>query len=392
MDFLRSLDSGMENERLAAVAREIEGVSELQQIEEIAQMILYNPLPLPLFRNPPKPAPLSYESQLAVQEEAQISVAFVSFYLNENTFEDPQTVEPEILHDLSVEVRLSQWPELAEKLELDVSTVELTESYDMPMFSFFRPEGDPPFILRGTERMLLRVPQAIASRPLEFVYRARFLPEDHGAKVSVEGQRHLHIQSFDPERNPLTGYKDVDRQLYRIRAEARSMPAVPDDELRDFLIILASLGNVAGQALQDNVFSGGWSESDFQSDIRRRLRDLPQIGSELEEHPHAAGGITDISFRGIRIELKVEPGNLVTVENSKQWLPQTSQYVAGSDRRLGVLCVLDTSTKTTAPGSVANDIVLLQVPPPGRSDGIPLLVGLVIIRGNLSRPSDLSRS
>lgn len=50
--------------------------------------------------------------------------------------------------------------------------------------------------------MLLRVPQAFLSRPLKFAYRAWFMPESNEARVTVEGQRHLRVQSFDPERNP----------------------------------------------------------------------------------------------------------------------------------------------------------------------------------------------
>jgi hypothetical protein len=46
------------------------------------------------------------------------------------------------------------------------------------------------------------------------------------------------------------------------------------------------------------------SEPAFQKEIRQYLRSRPEIGGELDEHPHAAGGITDLSFRGIRLELK----------------------------------------------------------------------------------------
>jgi hypothetical protein len=56
-----------------------------------------------------------------------------------------------------------------------------------------------------------------------------------------------------------------------------------------------------------------------------------------------------------------------------------------------VLCLLDCSQKLNAPGSIANDIALQIVPPPNYVGKLPLLVGIVIIRGNLSTPSSLSR-
>jgi hypothetical protein len=109
----------------------------------------------------------------------------------------------------------------------------------------------------------------------------------------------------------------------------------------------------------------------------------------LEEHPHAAGGITDLSFHGIRLELKVEPEQFVTEDSASRFIEQTAQYVAGSDRRLGILSILDCSPKEGAPGTVANDIFTKLVQPPS-SGGLPLCIGVVIVRGNLAKPSSLS--
>jgi len=119
------------------------------------------------------------------------------------------------------------------------------------------------------------------------------------------------------------------------------------------------------------------------------LRSDRRIGAELEEHPHAAGGITDLSFRGIRLQLKVESSDTVTADSVQRYSQQTIQYVAGSDRRFGALCVLDCSEKTEAPGSAANDLFLHVADPP--RSGLPILLGVVIVRGNLRKPSSYSR-
>jgi len=122
------------------------------------------------------------------------------------------------------------------------------------------------------------------------------------------------------------------------------------------------------------------------------LRIDPKIGSELEVHPHAAGGITDLSFRKIRIELKASGEDYLTLEKSFGFSNQATQYVVGSDRRFGILCVLDHSPKRVPPGAVANDIALRPMwPPENDGAGNPILLGVVIVRGNLARPSDLSR-
>lgn len=56
----------------------------------------------------------------------------------------------------------------------------------------------------------------------------------------------------------------------------------------------------------------------FQEEIKKLLRADARIGSQLEEHPRAGGGITDLSFHQIRIELKVEPEQFITVPDAQR--------------------------------------------------------------------------
>lgn len=317
-----------------------------------------------------------------------VTVAFLSFTLYDAPFSSPQVIEPQLLHDLSVEVRVSQWPEAAEALVLDVATVEPPSVYEFSGFTFTKPDGPAPHLLRGTGRMALKMPQAVLSRPLEFAYRARFVPPVEGIDVRVEGQRRLLVQSYDSDRQPLTGYVQIDPIIVAIRGQARAVPGVRDKELDDFLRILVALGNVAGQALQGNMFPGIYDERAFQKNLGSLLRQRSDIGSELEEHPHAAGGVTDLSFRGIRLELKVVRDKPVAVGDVDGFLPQTTAYAPGSDRRFGLLVVLDSSPKSEPAGSASNDIFLRELHP-SSGGSFPILIGVVIIRGNLPKPSSL---
>ena len=210
------------------------------------------------------------------------------------------------------------------------------------------------------------------------------------SQVSVQGHRHLRMQCFDPAREPQSGYSSVDHRVLAIRTQVRSAVMVSDNELNHFLSLLTAVGGIAGQSLQDNVFPKKYSEQEFQTEVKRLLRSNPRIGSQLEEHPRAAGGITDLSFHGIRLELKSEQHQVVTAENAAAFIQQTAQYVTGSARRLGILCILDCFAKTVAPGLVDNDIFAVNLPPPG-GNGASICIAVVIIRGNLARPSDLSR-
>jgi len=388
-DVSRELDGNAEVESLKRVVASISDLSDVDGVPDIARLLLCIPLPLPLFAEVRRPSPRERPTAAAAKAPAVV-VAFTSFQLNGVAFGDPQTVQPEILHDLQVAVRVSQWPATAERLVLEVMSVEPPSAYDLPTFSFDRPVGIAPFTITQTERLLLRNPIDLDARPLQFTYKARFEPSITGLQLSVEGHRHLHMQSFDPMRQPQSGNSLVDTRVLEIRDQVRSAVSVPDTELKSFLVLLTGVGGIAGQSLQDNLFPKKYSEDEFQNEMKKLLRQNPRIGSQLEEHPRAAGGITDLSFHGIRLELKSEQDQFVTADTASAFVQQTAQYVAGSDRRLGILCILDCSDKIQAPGLVANDIFLVPVPPRSGS-GVPILIAVVLVRGNLPRPSDLSR-
>jgi hypothetical protein len=316
-----------------------------------------------------------------------VTVAFLSFDLYEGPFGNPQMIEPQTIHDLTVEVRVSEWPEGAQTLELDVATVEPVDTFEIPKFSFLKPAGPGPYSLKSTGRLILKTPQSLLSRPLEFSYRARFEPAVKEFKVRVEGQRRLRVQTYDFTRQPLTGYSQLDPVIMKIRDQARSIPGIRDAELDDFLRILVALANTAGQALQGDLFKGVDTESEFQRLLRTLLRQRSDIGAQLEEHPHAGAGITDLSFRGIPVELKII--DKPTVRGDIEcFLPQTAAYISAADRRFGLLVALDSSIKTQAPGSVADDVFLREIST-SSGRGLSLLVGVVIIRGNLPKPSAL---
>jgi hypothetical protein len=388
-DVSRELAGNAEDESLGRVASRISDLSDVDGLPDIARLLLCIPLPLPLFAEVRRPFPHG-STPAAPAKAPAVVVAFTSFQLNGVAFGDPHTVQPEILHDLQVAVRVSHWPSAAQRLVLEVMSVEPPSAYDLPTFSFDRPAGIAPFTITQTGRLLLRNPIDLDARPLQFTYKARFEPSITGLQLSVEGHRHLHMQSFDPMRQPLSGNSLVDTRVLEIRDQVRSAVSVPDRELKSFLILLTGVGGIAGQSLQDNLFPKKYSEEEFQNEIKKLLRQNPRIGSQLEEHPRAAGGITDLSFHGIRLELKSEQDQFVTADTASAFVQQTAQYVAGSDRRLGILCILDCSDKIQAPGLVGNDIFLVPVPPRSGS-GVPILIAVVIIRGNLPRPSDLSR-
>ncbi len=365
-------------------AQMIAGLADVSKIGEVFRDVLAVPLPITF----PLESPRAFRERVAREPREEVPpvvVAFTSFSVNGQQFKKDQKLNLNIGYDLEVEIALSRWPENEVDLRLEPLSVEPSETYSLPTFVFSKPEGSAPFNFHASKRMLIKQAASFLARPMAFTYRATFSKTDD---ITTEGQRHLSVRCFDPKSDPQSGYEQVDQKLVAIRDQARRYPAVNDAELNAFLVLMAGVGGIAGQSLQDNLFNGEWKEAPFQKDMVARLRSRPSIGSALEEHPHASGGITDLSFLGVRLELKAISDHPVTRADVENHLPQTVQYVTGSDKRFGILCILDTHPKTTASGSVADDITFeVQTGPSG--DGLPIGIGVVIIRGNLSKPSSL---
>lgn len=251
------------------------------------------------------------------------------------------------------------------------------------MFRFTQPIGEPPYVFSDRGRAVLHVPQAVRAQPFEFRYAAEFEPRGAEKPVAVVGHRTLRIESSD---RPTSGYDGIDRRILEIRDTLRRRPLVALDDVTNAVVLLAALGNLAGQAVQDHPFPEPINEADFQKLIRRELRRFPDIGSKLEEHPRAAGGTTDLSFECLRIELKSENRSTLRLADCEQYVGQTSSYTAGSDKRVGFLCVLNGSEKTEPPFPPEDGIGILT------TNDSAVAVVTILMQGNLRRPSDLSRT
>lgn len=178
----------------------------------------------------------------------------------------------------------------------------------------------------------------------------------------------------------------MDKKLIELRDILRENRLIAETDLKSSLVLMAALGSLAYRALHDDLYPGIRDEPQFQRDVRAELRRVPEIASELEEHPHASGGITDLSFRGIRIELKVDQNKLLALDDCNRFLGQTTSYVIATGKRIGVLCVLDCSPKIVAFPAEENWGILKHK----TRDGEVFVVTL-IIQGNLPTPSSLSR-
>ncbi|WP_235442985.1 hypothetical protein [Caballeronia mineralivorans] len=370
---------------LASASRNIAGLQSLEDVERLCSMIAAVPLPVGVFAEPKGIVRITRSESETKSAPTELSVAFLKFNIDGIAVSELHHLTPNEVHDLEIEVRVSRWPDDAEQLRLSPVTIEPRATYSFPDFVFNRPTGQPPFVLVDRGRALLKVAQGLQARPFEFKYAAEFLPTRAEQPVSVVGHRTLLIEGLDLQANPITGYPNVDRKIVQIRDELRQRGSALGSDLGDLLKIVSALSNMAGRAVQDAEFDGVWSEAEFQDYVRKELRRRPEIGVELDEHAHASGGITDLSFHGIAIELKAQSKRTMSLEDCQQYVEQTTSYVAAKGKNCGVLCVLDCSPKTSAPQPVDAGIGILEK---STSPGHVVIVA-VLVQGNLRRPSSL---
>jgi hypothetical protein len=380
-------------EALVARTADIETMDDIAAVRPLLLNLAETPLPIGVIqaeyrsRLPSATSGTEPDDERTAPAKAELSVAFVKFTLDGALAAETHYLSPGQSHDIEIEVRVTRWPDAAETLELRPLTIEPPGTYEFPTFKLSKPAGDAPYLIKQHGRAILKFSQGLHARPFEFKYTAHFTPASAEQPVAVVGPRVLRIDSVDLKQNSLTGYPRIDAKIVHLRENIRSRPLVLQDELADALTALVPMANFAGRCVQDNLVREPWSEARFQEEIRAELRRDKDIGAQLEEHPRSAGGVTDLSFRGIRIELKVEKDKLLTLEDCEQYVEQTASYVVGTGKRIGILCVLDCSPKRGAPFPMEDGLTILTHG--GASATVCIVV--LLVQGNLARPSDLSR-
>lgn len=371
---------------LVEASQHIRLLTSVGEVEALCHAVASTPLPIGVFAEEGLHFPRPQTDAEQRPEPTELSVAFLKFQIDSRPANELHHLTPGEVHDLEIEVRVSRWPEIGRQLQLTPVTIEPTSTYDFPTFTFERPPGEPPFTVAQRGRALLKASQGLQARPFEFKYAAGFLPSNVEQPVAVVGHRTLLIEGLNLQAHPVSGYPAIDRRILEIRNALRQSSVI-DGELRDVLTVLIPLCNLAGRAVQDAEFDRSFTETEFQSYVRVDLRRRPEIGAELDEHARAAGGITDLSFHGVPIELKSESRNLLRLADCERFVDQTVSYTVAKGKRVGILCVLDCSPKTSPPQPADAGIGIFN----RSTDAGPVTICVVLVQGHLARPSSHSR-
>ena len=385
-----TLEKRLDNEATAldSILSDLAEINSPATLADLKSRVLRTPLPFGVWADEYKIGFPVGNTESDMPEH--IEIVFVKFEIDGQPAKEIDTLSPNILHDIKIDIRVSRWPDSADQLIVTPVSMEPSDTYDLPTFVIDRPTGEhgnTPYVFNKTGRLLLKMPTAISANPLEFKYRAVFEPSRFEQSPEIFGHRTLRIESHDFSTHTFSGYAEIDSKLLELRNDLRMFPGLPHEDISHVLEVCAGLGSLAGQALSDDLFPEGTKEKEFQTEVVKALRNRPNIGGDLERHPQTGGGVADLSFHHIRIELKaVSDGEIGEAEIDK-FADQTAQYVVSSGKRIGVLCLLDSRKKTTPPPPAASHLRIIRKE---ISDAFVPIVFLCV-KGGLARPSDLSR-
>jgi hypothetical protein len=380
----------------------MENVSDLRELKSIALQIQHIPVPAfelavdrpwgpPQLGNDATPeAPMRSEGPFVIK---------VMFEIDHNPWSAPQILLANTIYDLNARVTVPKWPTGADELLIDYIATLDPAHYKISPLRIVRPEADTACEFNLAGHAEFPIAQSILSEPISIQVRATFLssvdPEMH-LPTTVVGYYQLRVYVSDMEHTPLLArYRSIDaRNLEIITELRRSLPNLDPEHLHDFVDALGAVTNYLGISLQEARYQEGnvIRESDFQKHLLHHMR--TKLGQDVQEAPRQGGGPTDIQYRSVTIELKVEKDVSDRRKMIERYLAQPTQYSSAGGAQLGILCILDLTEKHSPPASPQNQITLETPALHGFEESnapFPTKAAVVVIDGNLRLPSSYSR-
>jgi hypothetical protein len=308
----------------------------------------------------------------------------------------PHVIRSGTQYDLKIGIEIAEWPANVDLLDLDwVSSMDRA-NYSIAGGSIAHVVGRKSYEVNG--HLIVYRPQSSLSAPAVFKLRARF--RSHDLTVThdchVIGSSEVRVRAMDVSQSTaLSTFPVVDLQIVEIMREIRrDFVFLPIDDVDDFQRCLVAVSRYASEVQQSGRFKGVKVDEvkDFQHDMLKQLR-MTELGYEVKEGERVGGGVLDLKYRNIVIELKVEREIKDRSELRRKYIGQPAQYSA-SGMPLSVVCVLDVTEKDCPPANVANNITLETPELHGFESTdlkYPARVAVVVVDANLRIPSSYSR-
>ena len=386
--------------RLSDWASAVESTSDPKSVPDLLRSLSLVPLPVFYFevRDPNQ----SIREELGVSEApsrshltsspTEVPVVKMLFFLDRQPWLTPQAIKSGVQYDFGVQIGFSRWPGADWRLEVDYVAIADPRIYHITSFDISAETA--PGEIRQHGHLIFYNPQSLLSESSVLKVRARFVSSDGRRAVvpTIIGHTELRVRALSPESYPvLRGYPMMDIQIPKIIEQVRSsLPDLRPSDLEDFVKVLVLLSRYAAMVAHTAVFKGRIVDEkrEFQQHLLQHLR-MTELGEELREAETVGGGILDLRYRNVVIELKVEYRIKDRKSLREKYTSQPCQYTIASIP-LSIICILDMTEKEKVPGIVANDLSLESPPVHGYGSEpppYPSKVAVVIIEGNLRSPS-----
>ncbi len=378
---------------LREVHQTIIKVDDLDQIDDVRSKLAMVALPMRLIADRNSGGSARKGKEGAEQPPKPRAAVIAS--LDGSPVTAAHVVQPGRVHELSVEVRVLDWP--AEKPRLTLrflsrwprSSVEVTEiAMERPVAS---EEGVRA--VGGLGHLALHASAANPAERLELTIEGEIEGDGSAETIELLGHPRVEVRTFDPASDIPTGVPSLDERIGQMLAELRDEGiARPEEET--FGRFLAAVARAGARIEAEREFPRGSqpSEAEFQKAMAVRLGMATGLAGRLSEHAWMGGGPTDLSHDGVVAELKVERRSPATLDSARKFVAQTTQYASAGQRQLSILAILDMTPKDAPPGVLANSVGWLEPGHGGSKESTyPSKIAVVILNGGLPRPSDWSR-
>jgi hypothetical protein len=382
-------------QQAAGLTAKIAAVQEPGGIAELAHQLALIPLPLRVIR---EERDWSYRPPTADGEASQPAAPAVGICrLDGVLVTNAHVLRPDEVHDLGVEIRVTQWPDQATALEVTFLSVLSPDQARLPSFTFPRipPDEDGICRLSGSGSLSVSFTLPAGAPPLAFPVAARFTGPGLDEVLPVAGHSELWLRPFDATTDGLTRRPQLDERLADMYTVLHGKNLNADDVQAFCRLYTAIAGKAVDIQFERSYMrkqGGGVTERSFHDDLFDRLLADPALQGRVQRGIRAAAGFLDIAHDRINAELKVAKKTAVTVETSHKYLGQAADYAADTGSQLSILVVLDMTQTRNPPGVLENYLGFMQPALAGLHDPrFPALVGVIVIKGSLLIPSGYSR-
>ncbi|WBX99466.1 hypothetical protein [Chryseobacterium gambrini] len=379
------------------LTQEISSVKDIKDVNVVISRFVRIPFPM-VSEFPIQQSYLNkdlYEQEPKSNEEKKI-VLSLSLYIDGEPWPNPKILKPEINYKISGTIYFNYWPEGYKSLIIKPVSTTSNEWFILSLPIIEYQENVLNYEISGS--IVFKYPQNSIDDNISLRLLAYFEKSTEKLFPILIGYDQLILKVLDPNSNQfLTGFNMMNKAVFEIsKSISLDLPNIEKTEKENFLFLLSGILNYQAFSIQQGIYKNISSKSEdiFRDDLIRHLIGLPYLGEQIIKESHLSGGRVEISFKGIIAELKVETKISNRKKMIEKYMNQPIAYSSGNIKQLSILCILDLTEKKNPPANPLNNISLISPPVHGFEDSelaYPSKVAVIIIDGNIKKPSDYSK-